>query len=127
MYPVAVDSSAMSPHAAVTSAPLAALSARRLAAAVARVSLHYSRALDSIGEVIGECDVATVLQRRVDALSHADAPADMTRAAVNLHQLVVWLAAIAESIELESPPAADLRVNLAAMIAECDLIATPSA
>jgi hypothetical protein len=67
--------------------------------------------------------IDAALQRRVSALAAA-AGVDILLHADRLRSLACALAGTCEAIEMESSDAADLRVYLSAVNAECDLIAT---
>ena len=97
-------------------------SAARISAAVARIGRHFARASLTLPAVFGDRTAATVaLQERVTALLRADR-FDLDLCAARVRQLAVWLASIAESIEISEPHAATLRVDLAVIVGECDLI-----
>jgi hypothetical protein len=69
------------------------------------------------------------LARRVDALaaSATVAGVDLQRHASRLHDLVTWLAAVAEAIEMENDDAAELRAALDSILAECEFITSAPA
>ena len=99
-------------------------SAARISAAVARIGRHFARARESIPSVFGErTATANALHERVRALESAG-PREVDVCAARLRDLVVWLAGVAEAVELDDVAAATLAVDLATIVAECERIGT---
>jgi hypothetical protein len=106
-------------HHAVAGPP----SAARLRAAVSRITRTHARAHNLINDVFGESSAtSTALKDRISHLRDA-LPGDLSQRATELHSLVTWLAAVCESIEAETYSAGDLGADLAAILAQCELIA----
>lgn len=97
-------------------------SAARLRACVSRIRRAHARAGDLLEDVFGVSAALDALDGRVQRTADADENALLARAS-ELHLLVTWLSAVAESIELESDAAADLRPHLAVIMSECEMIA----
>jgi hypothetical protein len=94
----------------------------RVRAAIARISRAHANASSLIPSVFGD-HVVDALRSRVTRLAAA-VDDDIALRAESLHSLAVWLAAVAECVELESPAAAHLAADLAMIIRECELVAT---
>jgi len=97
-------------------------SGARLRACVSRIRRAHARAGDLLEDVFGISAVVDALDARVQRTADADEGSLLDRAS-ELHLLVTWLSAVAESIELESDSAADLRPHLAVILTECETIA----
>jgi hypothetical protein len=96
----------------------------RVRAAIARIVRAESGCVELLWVVVGaHSTIAAALQRRVSALAGA-VDADVLEQADRLLSLACALEAACEAIEMESSEAAELRVDLAAIIAGCELIAT---
>jgi hypothetical protein len=118
-----MPSHSIASHYAVRNPVAAPPSSARISAAVARISRHFARANDSLGSVFGDGTSATnALRERVRALESAE-PLDVDVCAARLHDLAVWLSAVAEAIELDDVAAATLRVDLGVIVSECEMIA----
>jgi hypothetical protein len=102
----------------------------RVSAAVARLLRLHAFAGRDLEVVVGPC-VVEAFARRVEAIGTASATGalgdELHRRAVRAHTLATWVAAVAEAIEAESDTAAKLRVDLAAIITECEFIIAGSA
>ena len=94
----------------------------RAAAAVHRIGRHIAQAEPLLAAMIGSDTVtADALRQRVAALRGAH-PSDRSHHAERLHLLALWLAAMCEAVELDSPAAAELRPFLASILGECERI-----
>jgi hypothetical protein len=97
----------------------------RIRAAIARIVRVHAGACSLIPSVFG-FEVVDVLTARVTRLATAYDD-DIVKNAEALHGLLVWLAAVAECVELESPAAAQLVADLNSILRNCELIATGTA